>query len=591
MQCLKLVIVGDGGVGKSSFLITATTNLFPCNYVPTVFDNYSASIMVNGKPFSVSLWDTAGQEDYDRLRPLSYPQTDVFVVSFDVASTTSFQNVTEKWIPEVRRFGPLVPILLLATKTDLRGNKNPTSPCRHVTEGEGKSLASSQGATYAECSSLLNDGVQQAINKAVELAVTHSSVSRHKKKTFKLNKETKPLPPILPPAGLAPHVEVLTSSFASEWHNMMSDKGSADVNFLFSDGQHAEAHKIVLIAASSVFKSILLHKVTLSGKTYEDIIDNISWVCDEEDHCLNLVHSKEKCRGKGKTIIYLHKSLSKGVFMEVLTFLYTGTPGIAEDEDVNFVKEIQSVAIKFQLHWLEAYCTNILNNEAYLNPSIGTWINDNTGLSAKNLFLNKQLHADVKFQVEGSIVYGHRVILKARSEVMAAMLSGAFREGDVDTEISIQYASLESFLALLEYLYTDHAPIEEGDSVEIMALADRFCLPRLVTLCELYITKKVDKAVQKKVADGTDDVIDLLLTSQAHNAKQLSNWCLHFIATNYSVFEKCEEFHLVQGENREYVYEHRWPPLSYLKAQEEFERKMEPCKPKCKCRKSKCKVM
>ena len=47
-----------------------------------------------------------------------------------------------------------------------------------------------------------------------------------------------------------------------------------------------------------------------------------------------------------------------------------------------------------------------------------------------------------------------------------------------------------------------------------MALADRFCLPRLVTLCELYITKKVDKAVQKKVADGTDDVIDLLLTSQ-----------------------------------------------------------------------------
>ena len=123
MQCLKLVIVGDGGVGKSSFLITATTNHFPSNYVPTVFDNYSSNIMVDGKPFSVSLWDTAGQEDYDRLRPLSYPQTDVFVVSFDVASTTSFQNVTEKWIPEVRRFGPLVPILLLATKTDLRGSK------------------------------------------------------------------------------------------------------------------------------------------------------------------------------------------------------------------------------------------------------------------------------------------------------------------------------------------------------------------------------------------------------------------------------------------------------------------------------------
>lgn len=69
-------------------------------------------------------------------------------------------------------------------------------------------------------------------------------------------------------------------------------------------------------------------------------------------------------------------------------------------------------------------------------------------------------------------------------------------------------------MALLEYLYTDHAPIEEGDSVEIMILADRFCLPRLVTLCELYITKRVDKAIQKRVADGTSDVVNLLLTSQ-----------------------------------------------------------------------------
>ena len=86
-------------------------------------------------------------------------------------------------------------------------------------------------------------------------------------------------------------------------------------------------------------------------------------------------------------------------------------------------------------------------------------------------------------------------------------------------QINIQDASLESFLALLEYLYTDHVPIEKGDSVEIMLLADRFCLPRLVTLCELYITKKVDRAVQKKVADGTSDVINLLLTSQVQRFK------------------------------------------------------------------------
>lgn len=123
MQHIKLVVVGDGGVGKSSFLICATTNHFPCNYVPTVFDNYSANITVNGIPFAVGLWDTAGQEDYDRLRPLSYPATDVFVLCFDVANRSSFQSVTGKWIPEVRHFVPDVPILLLATKTDLRREK------------------------------------------------------------------------------------------------------------------------------------------------------------------------------------------------------------------------------------------------------------------------------------------------------------------------------------------------------------------------------------------------------------------------------------------------------------------------------------
>ena len=79
------------------------------------------------------------------------------------------------------------------------------------------------------------------------------------------------------------------------------------------------------------------------------------------------------------------------------------------------------------------------------------------------------------------------------------------------------------------------------------------------------------------------------LCFQAHNAKQLSRWCLHFIATNFSVFESTEEFDLVQGDNRDYVTEHQWPPLSYLKAQEEFEKKVKSSKfnsskfNSCKC--------
>ena len=72
-----------------------TTELTP-HLFNKVFDNYSASVMIDGKTISLGLWDTAGQEDYDRLRPLSYPQTDVFLVCFSLVSPPSYENVRTK---------------------------------------------------------------------------------------------------------------------------------------------------------------------------------------------------------------------------------------------------------------------------------------------------------------------------------------------------------------------------------------------------------------------------------------------------------------------------------------------------------------
>jgi len=188
MQNIKLVIIGDGGVGKSCLCIRYTTDSFPSDYVPTVFDNYSANVMVDGKPVQLGIWDTAGQEDYDRLRPLSYPQTDIFLLCFSMISQASFENISSKWLPEIKHHVPDAPFILVGLKSDLLKDNAVLQRIQHpISEQEANDLGQNIGAFRVHVvSSYLGTGLKNLFDDAIRAGLNKSNSSKKKKVVYLL---------------------------------------------------------------------------------------------------------------------------------------------------------------------------------------------------------------------------------------------------------------------------------------------------------------------------------------------------------------------------------------------------------------------
>lgn len=162
---LKLVAVGDGAVGKTSLLMVLNDKPFPERYVPTIFENYTQEVNIEGVPYKLHIWDTAGQDEYDRLRPLSYSGANAIFLCFSLDSKSSFSNLSEKWISEVKHYCRDAKIILIGTKLDLRQQGNPN----HVTDQEAQQFVQEQKcSSFVACSPKSGEGIDKVFPAAAK---------------------------------------------------------------------------------------------------------------------------------------------------------------------------------------------------------------------------------------------------------------------------------------------------------------------------------------------------------------------------------------------------------------------------------------
>ena len=168
----KVVVVGDGACGKTCLLEVFKKNKFPEEYIPTVVDNFVKSVEVGGKSVYLTLWDTAGQEDFDSVRPLSYRDTSLILLCYSIENKKLLDNVTEKWLYEIKNYCPQVEIFLIGLKCDIRDMDDNNIQSKLITEEEGKKVAEEIGSVnFLECSAKTGKNVDHIFEEAARFII------------------------------------------------------------------------------------------------------------------------------------------------------------------------------------------------------------------------------------------------------------------------------------------------------------------------------------------------------------------------------------------------------------------------------------
>ncbi|XP_032630040.1 ras-like GTP-binding protein rhoA [Chelonoidis abingdonii] len=188
----KVTVVGDVACGKTCLLLAFCKEQIPKCYEQTVFETYICDTEVDGKSMKLMLFNVAEQRqgDYQHFRSLFYAGTNVILMCFSVDRPNAVQNILDIWIPEVKQFCPTAPIVLVATKKELRNDEGvlerlATLEQEPIKMEEGKAWAASIGAyAYLECSAKMKDGIERVLQIIGQAAIQDGTKKKRKHHGF-----------------------------------------------------------------------------------------------------------------------------------------------------------------------------------------------------------------------------------------------------------------------------------------------------------------------------------------------------------------------------------------------------------------------
>ncbi|XP_050449549.1 rho-related BTB domain-containing protein 1 isoform X3 [Cataglyphis hispanica] len=634
-ELVKCVVVGDTAVGKTRLICARACNKHVSlsqlltTHVPTVWaiDQYRiykdvlerSWEVVDNVNVSLRLWDTFG--DHEKDRRFAYGRSDVVLLCFSITNPVSLRNCKVMWYPEIRRFCPQTPVLLVGCKNDLRymyrdetylsyfRDRSPfvraTRKSDLVMPDQARAVARELGVCYYETSVFTYYGVNEVFENSIRAAL----IARRQQRFWMTNLKRVQRPllqaPFCPPKPVPPEVCLAASTYEENMKSLWTKPVHTDVTLIAGNCTFL-AHRCLLAAASPAFHRLfsmeLSHELTPRSSSESSMVYASSIRVWEQlkrrssFQVLPTVDNQRKTNGATRelnhpafqniricltenangvqqpmTVVTLSKIITPQAMQQCLQFIYTGSLDKRyhdlQTAPIGLLLEIRQAAEFLELPQLLMVLGSIQTREQFVNSDLNNRYKQVVRQRLEDICLEQGLFADVMFELDDGSVPAHKAILTARCDVMKAMFSGDFRESSAKV-IVFPGVREYTFHKLLCYLYTDEVPaISSARCLNLLELANRLCLQRLVNLVESRVIEDLDRLSQNEGNDAVENCLRLLEPCKLHNADQLADWCMNHLCVNYNKLCKMSprSVRLLHPENQEYLNEHRWPPVWYLK--------------------------